>query len=171
MNYLNPEYKLLECIEMNEKINRIFGGVIQSGRSARKTLTRLQPMSRQCSPFTSVVPSVPVLLAGRSSLAGEQGKGREYYSGIRESSIVELCNRLYRLLILSKIEKFQLADVFQNRCSQVFAIFIVKHLCWSLFLIRLQAFIKKRVQHRCFPGNTTKLLRTAFFIEHLCGLF
>ena len=28
MNYLNPEYQLLECTEMNEKINRIFRGVI-----------------------------------------------------------------------------------------------------------------------------------------------
>ena len=28
-------------------------------------------------------------------------------------------------------------------------------------------FIKKRLQHRCFPVNIAKLLRTAFFIEHL----
>ena len=34
-----------------------------------------------------------------------------------------------------------------------FIIFRVKHLCWSLFLIKLQAckFIKKRLQHWCFP--------------------
>ena len=28
-------------------------------------------------------------------------------------------------------------------------------------------FIKKRLQHRCFPVNLTKFLRSAFFIEHL----
>ena len=28
-------------------------------------------------------------------------------------------------------------------------------------------FIKKRLQHRCFPVNIAKFLRTAFFIEHL----
>ena len=28
-------------------------------------------------------------------------------------------------------------------------------------------FIKKRPQHRCFPVNIAKFLRTAFFIEHL----
>ena len=29
----------------------------------------------------------------------------------------------------------------------------------------LQAFIKKRLQHRCFPVNIPKVLGTAFFIE------
>ena len=28
-------------------------------------------------------------------------------------------------------------------------------------------FIKKRLQHTCFPVNITKCLRAAFFIEHL----
>ena len=32
-------------------------------------------------------------------------------------------------------------------------------------------FIKKRLQHRCFPVNIAKFLRTAFFIEHLPWLF
>ena len=40
-----------------------------------------------------------------------------------------------------------------------FAIFTGKHLCWSLFLIKLQAF-------RCFPMNIAKFLRAAFFIEN-----
>ena len=31
-------------------------------------------------------------------------------------------------------------------------------------------FIKKRLRHRCFPVNMAKLLRTAFFIEHLWWL-
>ena len=32
-------------------------------------------------------------------------------------------------------------------------------------------FIKKRLQHRCFPLNIAKFLRTAFFIEDLGWLF
>ena len=40
-----------------------------------------------------------------------------------------------------------------------FAIFTGKHLCWSLFL---QNFIKKRLQHRCFPVNIEEFLRTHF---------
>ena len=30
--------------------------------------------------------------------------------------------------------------------------------------------IEKRLQHRCFPMNVAKFLRTAFFIEHLWWL-
>ena len=45
-----------------------------------------------------------------------------------------------------------------------FAKFIGKHLCWSLFLLKVQAqaynFIKKILQHRCFPVNIVKFLRT-----------
>ena len=59
--------------------------------------------------------------------------------------------------------------------------FIEKHLCWSLFLMTLQAhlqenilkvynFIEKRLQHMCFPVNIVKFLKTAFFIEHLWWL-
>ena len=41
-----------------------------------------------------------------------------------------------------------------------------KHLFWSLFLIKLQEAcksVKKRPQHRCFPMNFSKFLRTKFF--------
>ena len=35
-------------------------------------------------------------------------------------------------------------------------------------LMKLQGnLIKKRLQHICFPVNTVKFLRTAFFMEHL----
>ena len=46
-----------------------------------------------------------------------------------------------------------------------FANFTVKHLCWSLFLIKLQA--KKRLQHRCCPVVFAKFLRTPLFKENL----
>ena len=41
-----------------------------------------------------------------------------------------------------------------------FANFTKKHLCWSLFLIKLKNFIKKKLQHRCFTANIAKFLRT-----------
>ena len=42
-----------------------------------------------------------------------------------------------------------------------FANFTGKHLCWSLFLIKLQGSLtKKRLQHRCFPVKFEKILRT-----------
>ena len=42
-----------------------------------------------------------------------------------------------------------------------FANFTGKHLCWSLFFNKaagLQTFIKKRLEHRCFPVKFTKFL-------------
>ena len=52
-----------------------------------------------------------------------------------------------------------------------FTIFSGKHLFWSLFLIKLHAYIiKKRLQHMRFPMNIAKLLRTAFYIEQLWWL-
>ena len=65
-----------------------------------------------------------------------------------------------------------------QRCSIIkavlknFAIITGKHLCWSFFLIKLLAFrpatlLKKRLQHRCFPVDIVKFLRTAFSLEHL----
>ena len=45
-----------------------------------------------------------------------------------------------------------------------FAIFAAKYLCWSLFLITVQAF---RLQDRCFPVNFAKYLRTAI-LKNIC---
>ena len=45
-----------------------------------------------------------------------------------------------------------------------FAIFAGKYLCWSLFLITVQAF---RLQDRCFPVNFAKYLRTAI-LKNIC---
>ena len=68
---------------------------------------------------------------------------------------------------VKKFNRFKIGLKLQN-----IAIFIGKHLCWSLFLIRLQAFqdcnfIKMRLQHRCFPVNIAKFLRTTFFTKHV----
>ena len=50
-----------------------------------------------------------------------------------------------------------------------FTIFTRKHLCWSLFLITLQAcnLLKKRLQHRCFLVNIAKFLRTPI-LKNIC---
>ena len=68
-------------------------------------------------------------------------------------------------------EVFYKKAVFKN-----FAIFTGKHLCWSLFLIKLQALwrgtlFKKRHQHRCFPINIAKFLRTPFWRTFANGCF
>ena len=57
-----------------------------------------------------------------------------------------------------------------------FSMFAKKHLCSSLFLIKLgpwrPAFLlKKRFQHRCFPVNIAKFLRTAFLWNTFCSLY
>ena len=44
------------------------------------------------------------------------------------------------------------------------AIFTGTHLCWRFFLIN---FIKKRLQHRCFPMNIANCLSTGFYKEQL----
>ena len=57
-----------------------------------------------------------------------------------------------------------------SRSQMFFKIFTRKHLCWSLFnKVACVAcnFIKKRLEHRCFLVNIAKILKTAFFIEHL----
>ena len=43
-------------------------------------------------------------------------------------------------------------------------IFSKIYLCWSFFLIK---FLVWRLQHRIFPVNIAKFLRTVFFIKHL----
>ena len=48
-----------------------------------------------------------------------------------------------------------------------FTIFTGKHLSWSLKACK---YIKKRLQHRCFPVNIAEFLRIAIFIEHLWWL-
>ena len=50
---------------------------------------------------------------------------------------------------------------FKFRVLKIFAIFIGKHLCWSIFLKVAGLLIKKRLQLRCFPLNIAN-----FFIKH-----
>ena len=55
---------------------------------------------------------------------------------------------------------------------KIFAKFMGKHLCWSLFFnevasLRNATLLKKRIQNRYFPVNFTKFWRTPFSKEHL----
>ena len=62
-------------------------------------------------------------------------------------------------------------EVDKNRVTQkqpfadVFKIDVLKN------CLRVCKSIKRRFQHKCFPVNIAKCLRTAFFIEHLRWLF
>ena len=64
-------------------------------------------------------------------------------------------------------DKFSEAAIcisFRIGVLKVFALITGEHLCWSLFLIKLQTW-------RLFPVNITKFLWTAFFTEHSGGCF
>ena len=73
----------------------------------------------------------------------------------------EITMKLSRLKSVSSIGDVHL-EVATGDVMKKFIIFIGKHLCWSLFLIKLQAckFIEKRLQHWCFPLHVRKFSRT-----------
>ena len=67
--------------------------------------------------------------------------------------------RLPSILLLSSILQ---AKVFYIKFApKDFAKFSRRNLCWSLFLLKLQAlaYIKERLWHRCFPVNLGNFLR------------
>ena len=90
----------------------------------------------------------------------------------------EVFKKLWKLLFYfiqktlfrsSRSQMFFKIDVLKN-----FVIFTGKHLCRSLFLIKLQTWrpvIKKRLQHRCFPVSIAKILRTLFYSIYIAPLF
>ena len=73
----------------------------------------------------------------------------------------EITTKLSRLKSVSNIDDDYL-EAATGGVLKNFVIFTGKHLCWSLFLIKLQAckFIEKRLQHWCFPLHVRKFLRT-----------
>ena len=60
------------------------------------------------------------------------------------------------------LEVFYKKAVFKH-----FAIFIGKHLCCILFLIKMQDLIKKRPQNKCFSVNIAKISRTCI-LKNIC---
>ena len=74
---------------------------------------------------------------------------------------IEITTKVSRLKSVSSIDYYYLEAVTGGALKD-FVIFTGKHLCWSLFLIKLQAckFIEKRLQHWCFVLNVKKFSRT-----------
>ena len=74
---------------------------------------------------------------------------------------IEITIKLSRLKSLSSIDDDYLEAV-TGGVLKYFVIFTKKHLCWSIFQIKLQAcrVIGKRLQHWCFPLHVKKFLRT-----------
>ena len=74
---------------------------------------------------------------------------------------IEITTKLSRLKSVFSIDNDYLEAVTEGVLKH-FVIFTGKHLCWSLFLIKLQAckFIEKGLQHWCFPLHGKKFLKT-----------
>ena len=87
---------------------------------------------------------------------------------LRPSGILDVVF-LYLYLHLQLFTQKQPFIDIQNRCyskqlflARNFTNLTGKHLCWGATC----NFIKKRLQHGCFPMKSAKLLRTSFFTEH-----
>ena len=75
---------------------------------------------------------------------------------------------IYTCFVAPKEQKQPFADVLQNRCSYKFRNIHTKAtVLESLFNKVAGIRLQKRLEHRCFPVNIAKFLRTAFVIEHL----
>ena len=74
---------------------------------------------------------------------------------------IKIMKKLSRLKSVSSIDDDYLEAATESVLKNV-VIFTGKQLCWSLFLIKLQAckFIEKRLEHWCFPLHVRKFLRT-----------
>ena len=90
-----------------------------------------------------------------------------YYKFQHHSVFVQFMNPFTNNIPRCIFQKQPFPDVLQNDVLKTFAIFTRKHLCQGLFLIKLQAFNKNRLQHKCFPAIITRFLRTLVFAEHL----
>ena len=86
---------------------------------------------------------------------------KSYLSSLRNLSET---SSLKLKLMLWYAKKQQTEVLYKKGVIKIFAIFTGKHLCWSLFLLKCN-FIKKRLEHRCFPVNITKFLRTHTYFE------
>ena len=73
--------------------------------------------------------------------------------------------------MLHETDMKQLAEAVNRRCfvRKVFfktsAKFTGKDLCLSLFFNRSATLLKKRLQHRCFPVNFAKFIKTHFLLN------
>ena len=70
------------------------------------------------------------------------------------------------------MEKYNEQVFYKKAALKTFVIFRGKNLCWSLFFNKSAVsqswnFIKKWLQHRCFPVNIAKFLRTPV-VKNIC---
>ena len=74
---------------------------------------------------------------------------------------IEITMKLSRLKSVSSIDNDYYLEAATGGVIKIFCNIYRKHLCWSFFLIKLQAskFIEKRFQHGCFPLHVKKFLR------------
>ena len=89
------------------------------------------------------------------------------------SRTVFILSRLWHLkqindaqLLSVLIQKQPLEMFYKKAALNNFVIFTGKHLCWSLLLIKLQAW--RRLQHKCFLVNIAKFLRTPI-LKNICN--
>ena len=100
------------------------------------------------------------------SLTKLHTQGLQLY--LKESS-VQLFSCEFCKIFQKRVSRSSWSQMFfKSGVFKSFALFTGKHLCWSLFLIKLQAWrhatlVKKILQHRCFPVNIMKYLRTFFY--------
>ena len=74
---------------------------------------------------------------------------RQYWDlNFQTTTLQNTCQWLPHLLPIYRSSPSQMLFIIGFLKS--FTIFLGKYLCWNLFLIK---FIKKRLQHRCFPAN------------------
>ena len=87
----------------------------------------------------------------RSRFFHKVGKWRQLF-------FCEFCCRILENIAKKGKRQKQPPEVFYKKKLKNFAIFTGKHLCLSLF--NKVFLIKKRLQHKCFPVNIVKFLRT-----------
>ena len=84
------------------------------------------------------------------------------------SSIQIACD----IMCVQHVQKQPLEVFFKKGVLEDFADLTGKHLCWSLFLIKLQGwgfnFIKMILQQICFPVKLAKFWRTPI-LKNICG--
>ena len=78
---------------------------------------------------------------------------------ISENLTVATMNPVSLKLTISRRSHRRCCFIFKKAVLKHFTKFTIKHLCWSHFL--MISVIKKRFQHRCFPVNFVKFLRTS----------
>ena len=79
----------------------------------------------------------------------------QMYDGVNKMQILQLIKTNMFQTISYVYLKSVKAATYKEAVIEKFAVFTRKHLCYSLFLIKI-------IQRRCFPVNIAKFRRTAF---------